>query len=198
MQHPNGMREVNELTVPINTDVKLTMWSQDVIHSFFVPAFRVKQDVLPGRYTTLVFKATKEGSFPLFCAEYCGTQHSTMGGLVHVVSQQKYEEWLEGGPVESPTARGESLFQSLGCATCHLAGDQSRGPDLTGIFGSERTLVGGRTILADEEYIRESILQPALKVVEGYAPLMPGFQGQVDDEDLASIISYIKSLSGNE
>jgi len=198
MQHPNGMREVNELTIPVNQPVKLTMWSQDVIHSFFVPAFRVKQDVLPGIYTQLWFEATKEGSFPLFCAEYCGTEHSTMGGLVHVVSAQEYEDFLEGGPAVTPVARGEALFLSMGCATCHMAGDLSRGPDLYGLFGSEVRLTTGQTLTADEEYIRESILQPGVKVVEGYAPLMPGFQGQVDDDDLASLVAYIKSLPGNE
>jgi len=198
MQHPNGLREVNELTIPINQPVKLTMWSQDVIHSFFVPAFRVKQDVLPGIYTTLWFEATKEGSYPLFCAEYCGTDHSTMGGYVHVVSRQAYEEFLEGGPALTPMARGEALFQNFGCMTCHMAGDASRGPDLYGLYGSEVRLTTGRTLIADEEYIRESILQPAVKIVEGYAPLMPSFQGQLDDDDLASLVAYIKSLEADE
>lgn len=196
-QHPNGRREVNELHIPVNQPVKLTMTSQDVIHNFFIPAFRVKQDVLPARYTQMWFEATKTGTYPLFCAEYCGTQHSTMVGTVTVMEPHEYEEWLSGGPTLSPVAAGEALFQQMGCATCHAAGDASRGPALDGLFGTERPLKGGLTVLADEEYIRESILNPSAKIADGYAALMPNFSTQLNDDDVLNLVAYIKSLSGS-
>lgn len=195
VQHPNGVREVNELHVPVGQPVKLTMTSQDVIHNFYIPAFRVKQDVLPARYTQMWFEATKTGTFPLFCAEYCGTQHSTMVGTVTVMEAHEYEEWLSGGPALSPVAAGEALFQQMGCVTCHAAGDASRGPNLDGLFGTERALKGGATIVADEEYIRESILNPTAKIAEGYAALMPNFATQLNDDDVLNLVAYIKSLS---
>ena len=198
VQHPNGMREVNELHMPLGRPVKLTMTSQDVIHSFYIPAFRAKQDVLPARYTTMWFEATKPGEYPLFCAEYCGTEHSTMGGTVYVMQPDEYEEWLSGGPALTPVAAGEALFNQMGCATCHAAGDASRGPQLNGVFGHEVTLRGGDTVVADEEYIRESILEPGLRVVEGYSPLMPIFKNQLSDEDVTNLVAYIKSLSESQ
>ena len=201
MQHPNGMREVNELHIPVNRPVKLTMTSQDVIHDFYLPAFRVKQDVLPARYTTLWFEATKEGSYPLFCAEYCGTEHSSMVGTVHVLKAEDYQEWLSGGAALTPAAAGEALFNQMGCVTCHASGDASRGPILNGIFGKEATVkVGGKTetVTVDEEYLRESIISPALKVVDGYSPLMPAFKSQLSDEDVVNLIAYIKSLSDTD
>ncbi|MBI2434926.1 MAG: cytochrome c oxidase subunit II [Candidatus Hydrogenedentes bacterium] len=195
MQHGNGIREVNTLHVPANQPVKLIMQSQDVIHSFYVPAFRVKQDVLPARYTTLWFEATLPGEYPLFCAEYCGTEHSTMGGTVVVMEPQDYQEWLAGGPTLTPANAGESLFQTLGCATCHAAGEKNRGPDLHGVYNREVHLRGGETLVADEEYIRESIMTPTARIVDGYAPLMPSYQNQLQQDQVASLLAYIKSLS---
>lgn len=198
LQHPNGTREVNELHVPKGRPVKLTMTSQDVIHDFYVPAFRVKQDVLPAVYSTLWFEATRVGEYPLFCAEYCGTQHSTMGGKVIVMEAADYEKWVSGGPALTPVKAGEALFQQMGCATCHLSGDLSRGPNLGGVFGKEvKVKVGNdlQTLTANEEYIRESIMNPSAKVVDGYASLMPNFANQLKDEDVLNLVAYIKSLS---
>jgi len=172
------------------------MTSQDVIHSFFVPAFRIKQDVLPGRYTTLWFHATKAGTYHLFCAEYCGTQHSGMVGQVVVMEPAEYQAWLSGGGATQSLAQtGEAMFQQLGCSTCHLSSGQGRGPNLVGVFGHAITLADGRTITADENYIRESILIPGAKVVSGFQPVMPVFQGLVSEEQLNSLIAYVKSLT---
>src|SRR5689334_14204695 len=168
LQHEEGQREINQLHIPVGKDIKLIMTSQDVIHSFYVPAFRVKQDVLPGRYTTLWFHATKAGTYHLFCAEYCGTQHSGMVGQVVVMEPADYQAWLSGGGVTQSLAQtGEAMFQQLGCSTCHLSSGQGRGPNLAGVFGSKVTLADGRTITADENYVRESILIPGAKVVSG-------------------------------
>ena len=197
IQHANGKREVNELHIPVRKAVKLTMTSQDVLHDFYVPAFRVKQDVLPAKYTDMWFEATKVGSYPFFCAEYCGTQHSTMGGTVVVMEPDAYQEWLQGGPPVTPAQAGETLFQQMGCITCHDAGAASRGPHLTGVFGSKVVLRGGETVVADPSYIRESILTPAAKVVDGYAPLMPTFPN-LDEDDILNLIAYIKSLSDEQ
>ncbi len=194
MQHPNGLREVNKLHIPVGQPVKLTMTSQDVIHSFYVPAFRVKQDVLPARYTTLWFEATRTGTFPLFCAEYCGTDHSTMVGEVVVMEPHEYEQWLEGGPALSPVAAGEQLFQQQGCYTCHMAGEFSRGPALDDLFGNEVRLRTGEMVIADEEYLRESITNPSAKVVEGYAPIMPSFANLSEDQ-VMDLVAYIKTLT---
>ena len=194
-QHPEGQDEINELHVPINRPVRLIMTSQDVIHSFYVPAFRVKQDVLPGRYTSIWFEATKPGTFHLFCAEFCGTDHSVMGGSVIVMPQAEYEQWLAGDSGNVPlTEAGEALFQQLGCATCHQADDGGRGPSLVGVFGREVQLEGGQTVTADEEYLREAILNPRAKIVAGYPSIMPTFQGQISDEGLQQVVAYLKSL----
>ncbi|MCC6142425.1 MAG: cytochrome c oxidase subunit II [Candidatus Hydrogenedentes bacterium] len=195
IQHPNGRREVNELHIPVDQAVKLSMTSQDVIHSFFVPAFRKKQDVLPGKKTHMWFQATKPGVYPLFCAEYCGTEHSTMVGTVYVMERADYLEWLEGGPVLTPSVEGEEVFNRMGCITCHAAGDSQRGPHLGNVFGSEVKLQDGGTTVADEEYLRESILYPSAKVVAGYVPLMPDFKSQLTEEDVNNLVAYIKSLS---
>jgi cytochrome c oxidase subunit 2 len=198
VQHPEGQDEINELHVPINRPVRLIMTSQDVIHSFYIPAFRVKQDVLPGRYTSIWFQATQPGTFHLFCAEYCGTDHSAMGGSVVVLSEAEYQQWLSGGSGNVPmTEAGEALFQQLGCATCHQADNQGRGPSLVGLFGREVELEGGETITADEEYVRESIINPRAKQVAGYPSIMPTFQGQISDEGLQQIVAYLKSLAAN-
>ncbi|MBI1881347.1 MAG: cytochrome c oxidase subunit II [Chloroflexi bacterium] len=197
-QHPEGQDEINELHVPLNRPVRLIMTSQDVIHSFYIPAFRVKQDVLPGRYTSIWFQATKTGTFHLFCAEYCGTDHSAMGGSVIVIPQAEYEQWLAGDSGNVPLAEaGEALFQQLGCATCHQADERGRGPSLVGVFGQEVELEGGQTVTADEEYLRESVLNPRAKIVAGYTSIMPTYQGQISDEGLQQIVAYLKSLTAD-
>src|SRR3954470_20076206 len=194
LEHMEGRREINELHVPVGVPVKLTMTSEDVIHSFFIPAFRTKQDVVPGRYTTAWFEATKAGEYHLFCAEYCGTKHSQMIGSIKVMEPAAFQTWLAGGATGSPAQEGEKLFQSLACITCHRADSQGRGPRLEGLFGRTVHLSGGQTIVADADYIRESILNPTAKVVEGYQPIMPTFQGLVTEESVMQLIAYIQSL----
>ncbi len=194
-QHPEGQAEINELHVPVNRAVRLIMTSQDVIHSFYIPAFRVKQDVLPGRYTSIWFQATKPGTYHLFCAEYCGTDHSVMGGSVIVMPEAEYQEWLSGGASGVSLAEaGQALFEQYGCATCHQADNQGRGPSLAGVFGQTVQLENGQTVTADEEYLRESIVNPHAKIVAGYTVIMPTFQGQISDEGIQQIIAYVKSL----
>jgi cytochrome c oxidase subunit II len=196
LEHEQGQREINELHVPVGRDIKLVMTSQDVIHSFYVPAFRIKQDVLPGRYTTVWFHATRPGVYHLFCAEYCGTAHSGMIGQVVVLEPAQYQAWLAGGITSgSLAANGESLFQQLGCPTCHRSDIQGRGPNLAGVFGRPVQLEDGRTVVADENYIRESILSPNAKIVSGFKPIMPTFQGLVSEDQLTALVAYIKSLS---
>jgi len=198
-QHPEGQREINELHVPVRQPVKLMMTSEDVIHDFFLPAFRLKQDVLPGRYTSLWFEATKAGVYPLYCAEYCGTQHSGMIGRVVVLEPADFEKWLSGGAKGMSMAElGESLFQRFGCAACHRATGTSQGPSLAGLFGKTVELQQGITVTADENYIRESIIDPRAKIVVGYQPIMPTFKGLVSEEAILQIIAYIKSLSAPE
>src|SRR5262245_31696217 len=195
LQHPTGQREVNELHVPVGRAVKLVITSEDTIHSFFVPAFRIKKDAVPGRYNLAWFQATKTGAFHLFCAEYCGTEHSKMIGRVVVMEPEEYQVWLSGGPTpESPVLQGEKLFTDLNCITCHRMDDAGRGPVLKGIFGRTVRLASGEDIVADAAYVRESILTPAAKVVAGYQPVMPAFQGQVNEEQILALIAYIESL----
>jgi cytochrome c oxidase subunit II len=196
LEHAEGQREINELHVPVGRDVKLIMTSQDVIHSFYVPAFRMKQDVLPGRYTVAWFRATKPGIYHLFCAEYCGTQHSGMIGSIVVQEPAQYEAWMSGGGTTGPlSATGEKAFAELGCVTCHRSDTQGRGPNLQGVFGTPVLLEDGRTVTADENYIRESILDPGAKIVKGFKPVMPTFQGLVSEEQLNALVAYVKSLS---
>ena len=197
-EHMEGQREINELHVPTGRNVKMIMTSQDVIHSFFVPAFRIKQDVLPGRYTVAWFHATKPGTYHLFCAEYCGTQHSGMIGSIVVMEDRDYMSWLSGGGNQPLAVTGQKLFAELGCATCHRSDTQGRGPNLAGVFGKPVLLEDGRTVTADENYVRESILEPAAKVVKGFKPVMPTFQGQVSDEQLNALVAYVKSLNQPE
>ncbi len=198
-QHLDGQREINELHVPVGRAVKLIMASQDVIHSFFVPAFRVKADVIPGTYRTIWFQATKPGTYHLFCAEYCGTQHSGMIGQVVALEPAQYQAWLSGGTsngVEgSPAAAGHRLFQDLACHTCHRLDQQGIGPMLTGLFGKQVQLETGQVVTADENYIRESILNPAAKIVASFQPVMPSYQGRVNEEQLLQLITYIRSLT---
>jgi cytochrome c oxidase subunit 2 len=194
-QHPEGVREINQLHVPAGRDVKLTMISQDVIHSFYVPAFRIKQDVLPGRYTTIWFHPIKPGTYHLFCAEYCGTLHSGMIGQIIVMEPLEYAAWLSGGSAEASMAStGQKLFSELGCATCHRSDTQGRGPNLEGVYGKPQMLDNGQTVMVDDNYVRESILNPGVKVVSGFKPIMPTFNGIVSEEQLLSLIAYVKSL----
>jgi cytochrome c oxidase subunit 2 len=196
LQHEEGQREINELHVPVGRDVKLIMTSQDVIHSFYVPAFRIKQDVLPGRYTTTWFHPTKAGTYHLFCAEYCGSQHSGMIGQVVVLEPAQYQAWLGGGGASGTLAsNGQNMFQQLGCSTCHRSDTQGRGPNLVGLFGKPVQLEDGRVVTADENYIRESILTPGAKIVSGFKPIMPVFQGLVTEEQLNALVAYVKSLN---
>jgi cytochrome c oxidase subunit 2 len=197
VQYPEGQREINELHVPVGRKVRLTMASEDVIHSFFVPAFRLKRDVVPGRYNQAWFQPTKPGRYHLFCAEYCGTEHSGMIGWVTVMEQRDYENWLSGGGVEgSMASQGEKLFAQLGCSTCHLLDQQGRCPIMRGVYGSRVLLDNGQSVTADEAYIRESILNPNAKIVAGFKrDVMPTFQGQVSEENVLQLIAYIKSLA---
>ena len=196
LQHATGQREINELHVPVGRKVKLIMTSEDVIHDFFVPAFRTKADVVPGRYTTMWFEATKPGTYHLFCAEYCGMNHSGMIGSVVVMEARDFDNWLSGNTANmTPAAAGQQLYQTLGCASCHGAtGEGGRGPALTGTFGSQVSLASGGTVTADEGYLRESIINPQAKLVAGFGPIMPTFQGQVSEDQLLQLVAYIKSL----
>ena len=196
VQHLEGQREINELHIPVGRAIKLIMTSEDVIHSFYVPAFRTKQDVLPGRYTIEWFQPDKPGRYHLFCAEYCGTKHSGMIGWIDVMEPSDYQAWLSGGRGTGSLAEnGEKLFRDLACINCHHLTDQGRCPSLVGLFGQPVQLVTGQTVKADEAYLRESILNPTAKVVAGYQPIMPTFQGLVTEEGVLQLIEYIKSLN---
>jgi len=199
LQHPEGVREINELHVPVGVPVKLTMTSQDVIHDFYVPAFRVKKDVLPGRYVSIWFQATKTGRFHFFCTQYCGTGHSVMIGWVNVMTPEDYAAWLAGGTRgETMTQAGERLFQQYGCATCHLADGSGKGPSLAGQYGKPQKLRDGQTLLVDEAFVRRAITQPNSMPLPKYAPVMPSFQGQLNEEQILQLIAYVKSLAGEE
>jgi cytochrome c oxidase subunit 2 len=196
LEHREGQREINELHIPLGRAVRLTMTSEDVIHSFFVPAFRTKQDVLPGRYSTTWFQPTKPGKYHLFCAEYCGTKHSGMIGWVYVMEPQDYQTWLSGGATEGSLAEnGQKLFTQLACDNCHKPDNQGRCPTLLNVFGSTVELTGGGRVKADEAYIRESILRPQAKIVKGYEPIMPTFQGLVTEDQVLQLVEYVKSLA---
>jgi len=196
LQHPEGVEEINELHVPVNRPIKLTMTSEDVIHDFAVPAFRIKKDVVPGMYTTLWFQATKTGSFHLYCDQYCGTNHALMKGEVIVMEPPDYEQWLSGGiRGETMVQAGAKLYDQLACITCHGTG---KGPPLVDVYGKPVKLTDGSTVIADDAYLRESVLYPSAKIVQGYRPIMPTFKGQVTEEQLLQLIAYIKSLSSQE
>jgi cytochrome c oxidase subunit 2 len=200
-QHPSGAREINALHVPIDKPVRLLMESQDVIHSFFIPAFRIKQDVLPGRDapTQLWFQASKLGTFGLLCAEYCGTDHSAMRGRIVVMTQQDYAAWSVAQPDGDDLAhQGAALFVSRGCSGCHAAASKVHAPRLAGLYGRTVPLQDGRSVLADDAYIRDSILQPRRDIVAGYEPIMPSFAGVLDDGEIQGLIAYIKSLRNAE
>ena len=201
-QHQTGQREINELHVPLGARVKLTMTTEDVIHSFYVPAFRIKMDVVPGRYTQTWFEATKPGRFYLFCTEYCGTNHAGMNGYVEVMEPTAYQAWLAGGSgSESAAAQGQKLFQDRGCASCHTVeqnGAPGRGPNLFGVFGKPQPLQNGQTVVVDEAYVRESILNPQAKLAAGYTVMMPTYQGQLNEEQVLQLIAFIRSLGAEQ
>jgi cytochrome c oxidase subunit 2 len=197
VQHPEGKSEINELHVPLGTPVKLIMTSEDVIHDFSIPAFRIKRDVLPGRYTTEWFQATRTGDFHLFCAQYCGTNHSAMVGHVVVMDPADFQTWLSELPrAPSMAQTGQRLYATLNCGTCH--DDAAKAPVLPGRFGSIVTLADGRRVRADEAYVRESILFPRTKIAEGYPPTMPTYQGQLNETQVLDLIAYVESLGGEK
>jgi cytochrome c oxidase subunit 2 len=195
-QHQEGNREINELHIPVGRTIKLTLASEDVIHSFYIPAFRVKQDVVPGRFVTLWFKPTRVGSYHLFCAEFCGTEHSKMTGTIHVLSAADYETWLaRGGAQDTLAQSGARLYRTLGCSGCHEGTGTVRAPRLEGLYGRTVPLANQRLVRADDRYLRDSILLPQSEITAGYEPLMPTFQGQINEEELFQLIAYLKSLS---
>jgi cytochrome c oxidase subunit 2 len=195
-QQPNGMREINELHVPIGRNVRLIMGSEDVIHDFSIPAFRVKMDVVPGHYNTMWFRPTRAGKYHFYCSQYCGTNHSVMGGWVTVMEPTDYAAWLSGqsGTDANPVMAGQKLFSEKACITCHLSDGTGRAPSLNGVYGAKVLLADGSTVTADDAYIRESVLQPNAKIVAGYQPLMPTFQGQLTEEQILALSAYVKSL----
>ncbi|HEY3876834.1 MAG TPA: cytochrome c oxidase subunit II, partial [Candidatus Kapabacteria bacterium] len=196
-QHPEGQREINELHIPVGRKIRFVMATEDVIHSFYIPAFRMKEDIVPGpnRYTTVWAEPTMTGTFHIFCAEYCGTSHSGMIGWVTVMGDKDYEAWLSGGAAEGSMAdRGAALFQQLGCITCHRSDAQGQCPRLQDKYGTMELLSTGDKVLIDDSYIRESVLSPLAKIVAGFQPIMPSFQGQVSEEQLQELIAYIKSI----
>ncbi len=195
-EHPGGQHEIDALHIPINTQVQLTMVSQDVFHSFSIPAFRVKREVIPGRYSTVWFEATATGTYHLFCTQYCGTDHSSMIGDIVAMTPDDYQKWAAGSTSGASLAQnGERLFASLGCISCHSGAASARGPNLAQIYGSRVQLSDGSTVTANDAFLRESILNPSTRVISGYAPIMPTYQGQVSEEGLIDLVEYIKSLN---
>lgn len=196
LQHPEGKSEINELHIPVDRPIKLTMTSEDVIHDFFIPAFRVKKDVVPGAYSSIWFEATQTGKYHLFCAQYCGTSHSQMTGWVYVMKPTDYEQWLSGGVRSEPMASaGAKLYEQYACITCHGTG---KGPPFVNLFGSPVKLADGKAVLVDNAYLRESILFPSEKIVAGYPAIMPTFKGQLSEEQVLQLVAYIKSLHTEE
>jgi len=197
-QHLEGQREINELHIPAGRPIKITISSEDVLHSLYFPAFRTKTDAIPGRYTELWFEAQQPGQHHIFCTEYCGTNHSGMIGTVTVLEETQYQAWLQGGGMEGTLAqRGAKLFNDLACSTCHLDTGQGRGPTLKDIVGTTVALQDGSSAVVDEAYLRESILNSQAKIVKGFQPLMPTFQGLISEENLVALIEHVKSLSPN-
>jgi cytochrome c oxidase subunit 2 len=194
IQHPDGQREINELHLPVDKPVKLTLTSEDVIHDFFVPAFRTKLDVIPGRYVQTWFHPTKVGRYHLFCAQYCGTSHANMVGTVYVMERDEFRKWLDSTATGSLADQGRQLFLKFQCITCHSANAEARAPVLEGLYGRTVPLNNGRRVVADDAYLRESILYPEAKIVQGWEPIMPTFKGQADEEDLIKLLAFIKSL----
>jgi len=199
IQHPEGVREINELHVPEGVPVKLTMTSEDVIHDFYIPAFRVKKDVIPGRYSSLWFQATKVGTYHLFCAQYCGADHAEMLGWVYVMSPADYETWLSSGtPSQTMEKTGEQIFNKLGCASCHQLDGTGRGPSLVGVYGKQEDLKSGEKRLVDEAFIRQAIINPNSVTLRNYPPIMPTFRGQINEEQVLQLIAYVKSVASEE
>jgi cytochrome c oxidase subunit II len=199
IQHPSGAREINELHVPSDTNIRLVMTSQDVIHDLYLPALRLKQDILPDRYTYLWFKPNRTGIFHFTCAEFCGTDHSVMAGRLVIASQQDYARWISAQPQSDDLAhQGAALFRSLGCSGCHTPGSTVHAPDLHGLYGRAVQLADGRTVTADEAYLRDCILLPAKNRVAGFPPLMPDFSGTVNEGQIVELIAYLKSLSTDQ
>jgi cytochrome c oxidase subunit 2 len=196
VQHPGGQREINELHLPLGPAVRLIMSSQDVIHSFFIPAFRIKHDVVPGATETIWFQPRKAGVFHLFCAEYCGTDHSRMTGRIVVMEQISFSQWLAHQDVSGTmAAEGARLFRQFGCSGCHGAGSKIRAPAMEGLYGKRVPLSDGTVEIADERYIRNSILKPRARIVAGYDPAMPSYEGKISEDELVQITAYIKSLT---
>jgi cytochrome c oxidase subunit 2 len=195
IQHQEGNREINELHIPVGRAVKLTLASEDVIHSFFIPAFRIKQDVVPGRFTTEWFKATRAGAYRFYCSEYCGADHAKMRGMVYVMQPSEYTDWLSHGAPQNTLAQsGAVLFRELGCSGCHVNSSAVHAPPLEGLYGKLVPLSDGTFARVDDKYIRDHILLPASQVPAGYQPVMPTFQGRISEEQLLELIAYIKSL----
>lgn len=202
LQHSNGIRENNELHIPVGRPVKLTMISQDVIHDFFVPAFRIHMDVVPGRYTTTWFEPTKPGRYHIFCAQYCGTKHSEMTGWVTVMDPEDYAKWLSKGGNEVGTVPktmeqlGKEIYDQYNCGNCHDPDGTQRGPSLIGLYGSTVKLKDGRSVPANDAYIRESIVNPSDKIAEQYQQIMPSYKADLTEEQLLELLAYIRSLGG--
>jgi cytochrome c oxidase subunit 2 len=197
-EHPGGQHEIDSLHIPINRQVQLTMISMDVFHSFSIPAFRVKREVIPGRYSTVWFEATATGTYHLFCTQYCGTDHSAMIGEIVAMTPDDYQKWASGSTSGASLAQnGERLFTSLGCASCHSGEASARGPNLAQVYGSRLQLADGSTVTANDAFLREAILNPSTRVTAGYAPIMPTYQGQVSEEGLIDLVEYIKNLNSN-
>ncbi len=197
-EHPGGQHEINALHVPIGRPVQLTMISQDVFHSFSIPDFRVKREVIPGRYTTVWFQATEAGTYHIFCTQYCGTNHSQMIGEVTALSPEDYQKWTQESTSGMSLAQnGERLFASMGCNACHSGSASARGPNLAGVYGSKLQLAGGSEVLVNDAYLRDAILNPSEHVTAGYAPIMPTYQGQISEEGLIDLVEYVKTLQTN-
>jgi cytochrome c oxidase subunit 2 len=197
-EHPGGQHEIDALHIPVGQPVQLTMISQDVFHSFSVPAFRIKREVIPGRYSTVWFEATKVGTYHLFCTQYCGTGHSAMVGWVTVMTPSDYRKWLQQSTSGNSLAQnGERLFASMGCNSCHNGTAAARGPSLAGVYGSKLTLTDGRQILVDDAYLRDAILNPSEHVTAGFAPIMPTYQGQISEDGLIDLVEFIKNMQSN-
>jgi cytochrome c oxidase subunit 2 len=197
-EHPGGEHEINALHVPTGRAIQLTIISQDVFHSFSIPAFRVKREAIPGRYTTVWFEPTVPGTYHLFCTQYCGTEHSHMIGEVVVLTPKDYQKWLDESTSGMSLAQnGERLFASLSCTACHNTRPDARGPSLANVYGAKLALTSGGTVLADDAYLREAILNPSQHVTQGYAPIMPTYQGQVSEEGVIALVEYIKNLNSD-
>jgi len=197
-EHPGGQHEIDSLHVPLGKPIQLTMISQDVFHSFSIPDFRIKREVIPGRYSTVWFEATQLGTYHLFCTQYCGTQHAGMIGEVTVLTPADYKKWLEqSNSGQSLAQNGERLFASMGCNSCHNGTAAARGPSLAGVYGSKLTLTDGRQILVDDAYLRNAILNPSEHVTAGFAPIMPTYQGQISEDGLIDLVEFIKNMQSN-